>query len=359
MDFLKKNWGLLLYSLGCLVLAVVVGLNIRSAGNLAAAKHKTLDEQLLWFQNVKKENLRLNKENERAAQDNRDRAERKFTELRLAMATKYRIDPRYPATPVEAVRKLQEDLRAINRMLDESDPPVAYSTCPYLSFQIRAASKDLPAMEDVPKIFRQLHIIKEIASIVAQSHLFSLNSIDRPMDLNVIAEDLYTATPISMNVTGTADQVQSFINKMTTEANYLFFLRNLTLITPDRAPNGALSAGPASGTSGAGPGMPGMEGSSMAPGGMGAGMSMGMGMMDPNSSSPNARSSRTPRGRRAAVAAPVASEVARRDGGRTLGAPEEPMWRDQLRAFAPGAPVSVELRFDLIEFNQPEASQQP
>jgi hypothetical protein len=208
MDFFKKNWGLLLYALGCLALAVVIGVNISRAAVQASTKHKALDEQLEWFKGVKKDNLKLSKENERAAQDNRDRAERKFAEVRLTMASKYRIDPRSPATPVEAVRKLQEELRTTARMLDEADPPVDYKGCPALSFGPRAISKDLPAMEEVPQIFRQLYIVKEIVGIVARSHLYSIVNIERPMDLAVIAEDLYTATPVNMTVTGTADQVQ-------------------------------------------------------------------------------------------------------------------------------------------------------
>ena len=52
-----------------------------------------------------------------------------------------------------------------------------------------------------------------------------------------------------------------------------------------------------------------------------------------------------------------ATEATRRDGGRTGTAAQEPMWRDQLRAFVQDALVTADLRFDLIEFNQPEASQ--
>ena len=384
MDFLKKNWGLLLYALGCLALAIVIGVNVRRAAVLASTKRKALDEQLQWFQGVKKDNLRLTIENERAALDNRDRAESRFTKLRLDMATKYRIDPRSPATPVEAVRSLQEELRAITRMLDEAEPPVDYKGCPYLSFQARATSKDLPAMEDVPKIFRQLYIIKEIASVVARSHLLSLVNIERPMDLAVIAEDLYTATPIAMTVTGTADQVQSFINKMTTEANYLFFLRNVTLSTADQAPNGALGAagGTATGATAMGMAGAGMEagmgmGGAMGPG-MGGAMGPGMGMLAPGAGAGTAaaaRPARAPRNRRATtspetgmaagmgpgtgIRPPTAlgPESARRDGAKPAAAAQEPMWRDQLRAFVQDALVTVELRFDVIEFNQPEASQ--
>ena len=401
MDFFKKNWGLLLYALGCLALAVVIGVNISRAAVQASTKHKALDEQLEWFKGVKKDNLKLSKENERAAQDNRDRAERKFAEVRLTMASKYRIDPRSPATPVEAVRKLQEELRTTARMLDEADPPVDYKGCPALSFGPRAISKDLPAMEEVPQIFRQLYIVKEIVGIVARSHLYSIVNIERPMDLAVIAEDLYTATPVNMTVTGTADQVQSFINRMTTEANYLFFLRDITLTTADQAPNGALGAvgGGATGATAMGMGGAGMEagmamGAGMGPGmgagagmgaamGMGAGAppgmgaAMGMGMLDPKAGT--GRAARSPRAsRRGAAATPAetatppgmammnpggkppraaAADAARQDGSRTGTAPQEPMWCDQLRAFSQEALVTVELRFDVIEFNQPEASQ--
>jgi hypothetical protein len=355
-----------------LVFAVVVGLRIGQASVQASGRRKALEEQLQWFQGVQKENVKLTKENERAAQDNRDRAERKFTELRQAMATKYRVDPRHPATPVEAVRSLQEEIRAMNRTLETAQPPVDFSQCGYLSFQARAASRDLPAMEDVPKIFRQLRLVQEITRIVAQSHLQRLLSLERPMDLTLIEDDLYTATPIVMTVSGTAEQVQDFINKMTTEANYLFFLRTLSIETTDQAPNGALgAAGPATGAGQAGAGAmgPGMEGAGMMNPGMPAGGMMEPGgFPTPGGATPAFRPARPRRSsaRDAGAARPPGAmgpggmpgpEGAMGMGGRTTSVPEEPLTRDALRPFALQTPVTAELRFDLIEFNPPEASQ--
>lgn len=404
MDFIRKNWGLLLYSLGCLVLAGVVGFKVIQARRFAAAKQKALTDQLQWFDGVKKDNIRLSKENERAAQDNRDRAERTFTDVRQTMASKYRVDPKNPATPVEAVRALVAELGAMNRMLDTAEPPVEYANCAYLSFEKRSQSKDLPPMEDVPKIFRQLRIVGEIVRIVRESHLVSLNAIERPLDLTVIEEDLYTATPVILNVTGTADQVQNFINAMVTPVNYLFFLRNISISTPDQAPGGAL--GGASSTGGTGMPMgPGMEGGmspsgGMGPGGSGPGGAMRTGsgpgaamgpMMEGGPSGGASRPAKAPRGRRGASTTPGAGTASGMPGMSPAGMPgmspagmpgmgpgammpgmatgqpgtsgvaaAEPMLREDLRVFMQDNLVTAELRFDLIEFNQPEASpQQP
>jgi hypothetical protein len=410
MDFIKKNWGLLLYGLGCLALAVVIGRNIHRAAKQASAKRQALDEQMQWFDGVKKDNFKLTQENESAARDNRDHAERKFTELRQDMANRYHIDPRSPPTPVEAVRELQSELKAIGRMLTEAEPPVDYQACPYFSFDARAASETLPSMEDVPKIFRQLRIVREIARIAAAAHLVSLDSIARPMDLNVIEEDLYTATPITLTVSGTADQVQTFINKMATEANYLFFLRNITLTTLDQAPNGAVGAsGGAAGAAGGlpggglpgkgavpgGGGLPGRGGALPGGGGLpgrggalpgrggalpfaGPGPAMGGGVPGMGNELPGA--GRAPRvARRAGPAGaglpgvpgavpglpdragPAGAAMPGLPGpggvgiAGATGATDEPMYREQLRAFVPDALVTADLRFDLIEFNQPEA----
>ena len=40
MDFIRKNWGLLLYSLGCLVLAGVVGFKVIQARRFAAGQSR-------------------------------------------------------------------------------------------------------------------------------------------------------------------------------------------------------------------------------------------------------------------------------------------------------------------------------
>jgi len=375
MDFIKKNWGLLLYSLGCLVLAVFIGLKISQAAKEASAKRKGLEEQLQWFSEVTKDKIKLTKENEKAAWANKDQAERKFDELRRTLATKYRIEPRHPATSVEAVRNLQDEIRAMGRILESAEPPVDFSKCPALSFQARAQSKDLPSMDDVPKIFRQLRIVQEVVRIVAQSHVLALDSIDRPMDLALIEEDLYTATPVQMVVTGTADQVQNFINKMTTEANYLFFLRKLSVDTADVAPNGALGAAAAPASRGGMPGGMGMEGAMMMEGAPGMGMpgmpgmpAMGMPGMPDMGMGPGAagRSTRTARSRRPATGGPEGAmpggampgpEGAFGAPGATGTTAAEPKWREDLRAFEAQLPLTAELRFDVIEFNQPEANQ--
>jgi hypothetical protein len=412
MDFIRKNWGLLLYALGCLILAGVVGFKAKQAHSLGAGKRKALDEQLRWFDDVKKANVRLSKENETAARDNAENANRDFTTVRQDLASKYRVDPDHPATAVEAVRALRDELIKTRHMLDTAEPPLDYRNCAYLSFENRAESSDLPTLEDVPKIFRQLRIVQEIVRIACDAHLGSLNAIQRPMDLDVVAEDLYTATPIMLDVTGTADQIQTFINKMATEANYLFFLRNLTLETPDQAPNGAL--GGASGASGVvpsggqgteggmGPGGPGGPTPGMRPGsgpgatgpaGPGAmmeGGGMGPGTAGAMMAAPAAtgnRPARAPRGRRPAATAagpspagtpatmgpgamgPAMAGPGARMPGATLpgggdatgAVSEEPMVREDLRVFMQDNLVTAALRYDLIEFNQPEAAspQQP
>ena len=259
----------------------------------------------------------------------------------------------------------------MGRTLDSAEPPVDYSACPAFSFQARAQSKDLPSMEDVPNIFRQLRIVQEIVRIVAQSRLQSLNGIDRPMDLTLIEEDLYTATPIRLTVTGTPDQVQTFINKMTTEANYLFFLRTIYVDTADLAHNGALGAAATPGSSSSPGGGRGMEGAMMMEGAPGIGPDMGMPMGPGGFPGAAPRAARPPRFRRQAAASPEGAMPGMMPGmmpgampgpAGAFGVPgtpgvtaDEPKWRDDLRAFETQMPLAADLRFDLIEFNQPEA----
>ncbi|MBN2448796.1 MAG: Amuc_1100 family pilus-like protein [Lentisphaeria bacterium] len=379
MDFFRKNLGLLIYSLACLILAVVIALKMAAASSASAAKRTQLEEQLNWFRGIAKDDIKLTKENERAAQDNRDRAERKFAELRRNLAARYRIEPRNPSTEVEAVRMLRDEIIRMNRLLDAAE--VDYSTCAYLSFEKRATSTELPTMEDVPRIYRQLRIVQEAVRIVAQSGLLSLGSIERPMELEVIEGDLYTATPIRMTVSGTAEKVQEFVNRMTTEANYLFFLRNLSVEGADQAPSGALGGAGTSMGGGYGGGMMdsemGMEG--MDSSGMGSGGGMRPGgalggfrprprpesgsilggggeMVAPGGGYRGPGSGYAPAmGMRPGMSPEMGMSSEEEYSGMGGGAvSQEPMYREDLRVFMEMPVLTAQLRFDVIEFNPPD-----
>ena len=352
MEFLKKNWGLLIYAVVCLVLAAFLGLKINSAEGGARENNKKLEEQLSFFDSVKKDNIKLNEDNQRIAQANRDLAESKFMELRRTLAGKYRIDPDAPPTAVECVRRLQQEIRRMTTKLEDADIIVGQQ-CQYFSFDKLALSKKLPPISDVPEIFRHLRIIQEIVRLIGESEVISVERISRPMALQRLEEDLYTVTPINLSVTGRADHVQTLVNRMNSESNYLFFLRKVDFLSADQAPNGLLAgtdAGPAKRGGGMDAMMGGPEGEGMMdPGMMGMGPEM-MGMGQPG------RMRRPAMPRNDMMGADMGPEGEARTGqqdqdGEILTGP---ITRQDLIAFEPDRAINAELRFDLVEFIPPK-----
>jgi hypothetical protein len=352
MVLLKKNWGLLIYALVCLGLSAFLGLKISAAEKTARENQKKLKEQLSFFDGVKKDNIKLNEDNQRIAQANRDLAEAKFMQLRRTLAGKYRIEPDPPPTAVEGVRRLQQEIRRMTKKLEEADIVIGQQ-CQYFSFDKLAMSRKLPPESDVPEIFRHLRVVQEIVRLIGESEVMQVERIDRPMGLQRLDEDLYTVTPLTIVVTGRPEQVQTFINKMNSESNYLFFLRKVDLLTADQAPGGILSGKDTGVRGGGGPGMDGMG-----PEGAGMMMDPGMDMGAPEMGGEMPGMAMGGRGRRPTggpnmMGPDMGGEGmpgARRGNAELTG----PLTRQDLLAFESGRALNAELRFDLVEFIPPK-----
>jgi len=232
MDLLKKNWGFLVYATICLVVGVVLLMQCLKAGkNLTAEKNKHR-QAIDFFESVKKANLKLTTENINLAEQNKSLAEEEFESLRQKLAEQFRLPVKVPGTPPEALRALREEINNMQKMLQ--DKGISFSqNATYFTFDYYAKLDTLPPVSDLPKIFRHLELVKAVVSKVVEAELLSLDAITRPLNLQMMQEDLYTCTPIEVNVSGSLASTQKFINLMNTVPNCLFFLRELEVVAPD------------------------------------------------------------------------------------------------------------------------------
>lgn len=335
MDFIKKNWGLVLVSILCFAAAVALSWFLIGTMKQKSASKAKLDSELSFFAAVQKENIKLSDENRATAQQNEDWAKERFERLRSQLHAKYRIEVRFDADPFRAVQELRSKVNALVARLEEAE--IALTTqSQYLSFEDYTQKNVMPRREDMPELFRQYNIVEEIVAQAIQNKVVMVNSIARPMLLQKREEDLFHSIPIDLSVTGPAQAISDFLNSFhSPAAKYLFFIRKVELSSQDQAPGGILGG---TGTTGMG--------------GMGEmGMDGGMGMPSPRP------------GRRRGTAAMPGAEMGMETGampgmgmdGGMGGAVAMPvlLTREQLRAFQDGYITAV-VRLDLVEFTTPE-----
>ncbi len=89
----------------------------------------------------------------------------------------------------------------------------------------------LPPEDAIPHIIKHSYIVDELVSIIANSGLTELHSINRlGDDIKMHQKRYYGYLEYSMKVSGSYPAVQRFLNSLNTEAQYFFVVRNLSLI---------------------------------------------------------------------------------------------------------------------------------
>ena len=232
MDLIKKNWGFLVYATVCLAVGILLIAQCLRAGKTLKEAQTQHQQEMDFFDGVKKANLKLSPDNINLAEQNKKLAEDQFQTFLNKLKEQFHLKVTLPRDPIEAVRTLRDEIASIQKTLDEKG--ITYSqNAAYFTFDYYAKLDTLPPVSDLPKIFRHLELIKVVISKVVEAELLSIDALSRPLNLQVMQEDLYTYTPIEINVTGTLNSTQKFINLMNTNQNCLFFLRELEVVAPD------------------------------------------------------------------------------------------------------------------------------
>lgn len=370
MNFIKNNWGFLLISIVCVVALGMVSFFCSSAGKELKKQKDEATSQEAYLDSVAKKKIKLTSKNVEIAQKNEVEAEKGLDTFMKELTNKFKLNYEVITIPIEALRKLKDEITALQTYLDDKN--VAYSPgVSYFTFDSIAKATLPPHQDDLKQIFRQLAIVKKVVQTAVDSEVISIDELARPMGLAVQEEDFYTFTPIEITVTATPDKAQKFINLMDRADNYLFFLRTVEIIAPDKTTeiaqdldvkslvsSSGISDG--GGMPGGGPmgdaGMRGMRGMA----GMGGMEGMEEGGMMPRGGGAGRGGRR--RGRNAQqnpdgmMGGPGAMNPEMAMGGMAGGNRNNdwvdiPMKRQELLAFEPKSSV-WKLRFDLIEFTQ-------
>lgn len=384
MDFVKKNLGLLGFALLCVILSgLLVFVIIRSA-KAASQYDRKVAEQQKFLTTAESYDYALNDTTLADARGHARQTEEGFAKLRDFLADTYSLPDDPPPTQLECLRALKRQVKDMHTYLKktvaESEGAQAVyvgQNCTYFSFDDVALAETLPARRDVPAIMRHLAAVWDIVRLVGIAQVTELTQISRPLGLRKLEDDsLYDAIPFEIMVSGTLEQAQRFINLMHTRASYVFFLRSVELLGEDQAPMGTIALlqqfGLSTGSTGGAPGMGNLRGpGAPRPGGAVAPLM------------PGARPG-------AGGARPMPPTGGLRGGPMTPGPPGGPMppgmmptgpgapgmpgmpgtgeeaaarplagTKSELLAFRRGAVLQAILRFDLIEFKQTEAEEEP
>lgn len=373
MDFIKKNWGLIGYGIICLGVAGFLGWKVKAAGSLAGENADKVAEQKTFFEQLS--GPKLDRSNVEIAEENQQVVQAKFKELRKALAERYQVSTGPVPTSVECMNMLQSELRRMNEELAAKGISVAQAA-EFFSFEMIASSEKLPPEESVPEILRQLAIVREVVRLVSmgvepvadpldlEAPVMEIASLIRPLELSPLEEDMRRITPVEFEIVAPVPMMQDIINRFHTESSYLFFLRNVSFLSEDQAPEGGLAGaakdlldvdGGGAGMGGLMGGMRGMDegGEEEMMGGRmmgGSGMRMGAGMMRGEYGEDN-------EGGMGMGPGMMGYDGMEGEDGAMMGQlPMDRLKRADLRVFEERV-VSATLRFDLVEFVEPEAEE--
>lgn len=344
MDLIRKNLGLIAYTIACFVLAGFIVVGIKRAAATASDLEDKVTRQKQFYKKIKSNSYGLTKSNLLIARQNAGLVRGKFRDLRNLLTKQYSIPRERPPTSLECVRILDNDIRSMTRDLMDKDI-VPGSGCTHFSFDALAQDNSLPPARHVPGILRQLTIVKEVVRLVGMAEIKELSEIRRPMRLGAREEGLYIVIPIEVVVIGKLAEITKLVDLFHRDSRYLFFLRYMTLEADDQAPDGLVAS--YKGRVGADGG--GDRGMGM---GMGGGMGMEEGGMDEMAGMDGmGMGPDMGRGRMGAGRGTRGAEPDQGDGS----SEEIALTRKDLTAFDMPRLLRAKLRFELVEFMPPDS----
>lgn len=260
MDFIKKNWGLLLCAL--LFLAAVVFLIVRTMGYQSAVQEveKQIQNDQSWFKTVNKSGWKVTPdkqgrlENAAIAKANKEAAEGHYAELKANLARRFNFIPTLPANSVQAQEMLNRKLHElaefvlvehkINWIPGDTSGQSANrggGGSAFAAAQPRGvggrftnlAHQSTPLAEkDFEPIFRQLMVYEKLIRHIAAADIKVVHELTFPRWLTTEDAGDYTITPILLTVEGETANIQKLVNNLTNDPTMLFFIRSMQLFAP-------------------------------------------------------------------------------------------------------------------------------
>ena len=197
MDSIKKNWGFIAISLVCFVLIALMVIKCRGTNEKLDVSKSEYEKKLTYLDGVGKKQLKLTDENVNIAKKNSDVTSNGISSVHKTLMQRFKLNFKVPGDGASALRELKEAILQMQKQLEDKE--IAWDgKVEYFSFDSIAKSATLPTKEDLPLIFRQLTIVKEIVKVAIECKVSSIDELKRPMNLRVHEEADYTVTPIEM-----------------------------------------------------------------------------------------------------------------------------------------------------------------
>lgn len=250
MDFLKKNWGLVLCTMIFIILTGFLAYMIfRETGNykLAKAECEKLDGNFKkmnstgWKVKCDASN-RL--ENAIIAQGNEEKARSHYEKLRNELYRRYAVTTEnLPENDNQAKEELARQLSILRSNVARKKIEWREETGGPGIFFIGLRDKSAPlAPDEYPLIFRQLQIYVKLVNHIISSDIKTVNFLTFPRQLKTEDSGDYTVTPVKLSVESNGAKLQNLVNSLTDDPNLLFFIRSMEFLVPDsQSSDGAYS----------------------------------------------------------------------------------------------------------------------
>lgn len=228
MNAIKNNWGFFLISFICLLVAGYLVMKCSGSMNELRSNQEQYEKNRSYLEGVGKKNLKLNSENQVFAKRNADNTSAKILDVHKEMMERFKLHYDVPENATGAIQELRAAIQDMQKLFEDNGIELD-TKAENFSFDNIVKSNQLPVMEDLDPIFRSLTIIRQIVKVAVDTHIIALTDLNRPMGINIQEEGEYTVTPIEMTIVASSERGQAFVNAMSQQKNYLFFLRTVSI----------------------------------------------------------------------------------------------------------------------------------
>jgi hypothetical protein len=237
MEFIKKNWGLLICIVIFLAGVVYLAIKIAEKNDEFEKSEAKIKEHKAWFQKVNSDGWRVKAadgnrlENVATAQKNKTTAEAHLADIKNELVRKYSFKPEVPRNDADAKDRLGRRLKTLaslvisNKVIWESE---------YMGGELNtlATQSERINPEDFNAIFRQLEIYDRITRDIVAAGLPEVTHLSFPRKWGVEENGDYTITPVLVGVIGTPEALQKFVNTLTNDERMLCIIRNMEFSLP-------------------------------------------------------------------------------------------------------------------------------
>ncbi len=237
MDFVKKNLGLLICALVCLLAAAFLTVQIIGAKKKLLKQEKFVAEQKTFFDRAGQERYKLKPEkgqeleNIVQAQKNFAKVDEMYKQGCKFLGDKFSFSNAIilPTSSPEALKQISDQIRSMTEFIIKNE--IDFSGIAKEYTQIVSKGSINPA--EFKPLFRQLYIYRHLLENVAAAGISRIGNLDWLMGFQVREEDIYTVTPIYLTFTADLQTTQKFLNLMSNDEKMLFYLKNVQITAPD------------------------------------------------------------------------------------------------------------------------------